>query len=137
MAKFKTVRTKKKIQKPFYLQKWRKQETFYHNNTSQHFFLGVAKRGDTLAGHDMTTHPTLYKNGKPKRRYLKLKKNPNPKDNRASYLHRKLRKNVRMHFEDTHQLRLIRKKKWKLCKEDSKIIKKMDRKQIKNPHNSI
>ena len=137
MAKRKTIRFKKRIQKPLLQQKWKKQEAFYHNQTSKHFFLGVAKRGDTLAGHDMTTHPSLNKGGKPKKRYLKLQKNPNPKDNRDSYIHRKLRKNVRIHYEDTHLLRLTRKKKWKLCKTDRRIIKRMDKKQIKNPHNSI
>ena len=85
----------------------------------------------------MTTHPTLNKNGKPKRRFLKLTKNPNPNDSRNSFIHRKLRKDVKIHFEDTRQKRLALKRKWKLSKIDRKIIRKLDRKKIKNPHNSV
>lgn len=119
--------SKKHKQQPVNRQKWNKQIKFYHNKTSNHFFLSVAKRGDYVAGHDMTTHPTLTKSGVPKKRYLKLIHNPNPNDSRNSYIHKKLRKDVRIHFEDTHQMRLSLKKQWKLSKADKKRIKKIDR----------
>ena len=128
--------TKRKMQKPINRQRWNKQIKFYHNKTSKHFFLGMAKRGNKLAGHDMTTHPTLNNRGLPKKKYLLLVKNPNPHDNRNSYVDKKLRLNVNIYFFDTNQKRLKIKKKWKLDKQSLKILWKVDKKSIKNknPH---
>lgn len=137
MNKFKTIRDKRKIQNPPIKQKWKLQKKFYHNKASHHFFLGIAKRGVTLAGHDMTTHPSLTSSGRPKKKYLILHDNPNPNDKRKSYLDRKLRKNVKVCFDDSGKKRLTIKKGWKLSKKDIKAIKKIDKKQIKNPHNSV
>ena len=124
------IMPKKKIQKPLSKQKWNKQFKFYHNKGSEHFLLGVAERGGCAAGHDLTTHPSLNKNGKPKRKYLELTKNPNPEDSRVSYINRRLRKDVKRFFEDTGKKRLTVKKKWKLSKRDKKRIKKLDRKKL-------
>lgn len=137
MSKNTKIRNKEKIQKPIYRQKWKLQQKFYHNKASQHFFIGTAKRGETLAGHDMTTHPSLTSLGRPKKKYIALSKNPNPNDSRGSYLDRKLRMNVRIYFEDTRKKRLTIKKGWSLCKADIKRIKRIDKRQMKNPHNSV
>ena len=75
--------------------------------------------------------------GKVKKKYFELTKNPNPNDSRRSYLDKKLRKDVRIHFEDTGKKRLTRKKEWRLCKKDKKRLKKMNKKQRKSPYNSI
>lgn len=128
---------KKKYRKILKKQKWNWQIKFYHNRVSGHFLLGVAKRGDYIAGHDMTTHPSLKNNGKPRKRYLELSENPNPNDIRPSFIYKKLRKDIRVHFEDTLQKRLSLRKGWKLTKADKRRIKKLDKKQIKSPHNSI
>ena len=137
MTKKKTIRSRNKLQKPFYKQRWKRRNRFYHNKASQHFFLSVAKRGNSLAGHDMTTHPSLNHLGKPKRKYFKLFKNPNPKDSRESYMDKKLRFNVKIYFDDSKKKRLTLKRDWKLHHIDAKRIKKLDKKAIKNPHNSI
>ena len=121
---------KKKIRKLLFKQRWNKQYKLYHNKGSEHFYLGVALRGDFVAGHDMTTHPSLNKRGKPKRKYIVLIKNPNPKDDRTSYVDKFLRKNVRKHFEDSGKKRLTVKKKWKLSKADKKIINKIDKNKL-------
>ena len=117
--------------------KWNRQIKFYHNLGSKHFFLSVARKGDTVAGHDMTTHPSLTNKGLPRKKYIKLFKNPNPKDQRDSYIDKKLRTNVRIKFNDSLKRRLRPKKKWKLSKKDKKRINKLDKKKLKNPHNSI
>ena len=61
---------KRKNERPLEARKWNRQFKFYHNKASNHFLLGVAKRGNTIAGHDMTTHPSLTKNGKPKKVFV-------------------------------------------------------------------
>ena len=121
---------KRKYQKPLNKQKWNKQIKFYHNRTTQHFLLGVARRGDYVAGHDMTSHPLLTLNGKPKSKYLTLSKNPNPDDNRISYINKHIRKNIKIHFDDPYSKRLKIKKNWKLSKRDKEMIQKIDRKKI-------
>lgn len=126
----KKMRNRSKMQKPLLSLKWNRQFKFFHNKGSSHFYLGVGKRGDLVAGHDLTTHPAVNQKRQVKKKYLKLAKNPNPEDKRTSYLDKKLRKNVRMHFEDTYNKRLLLKKKWKLSKIDKRIIKKIDRKNI-------
>ena len=121
---------KKKIQKPLSKQKWNKRFKFYHNKGSGHFLLGVAERGDYAAGHDLTTHPSLTISGRPKRKYLRLNRNPNPEDSRTSYINKHLRKDIKKSFEDTGKKKLTVKKKWKLSKKDKKRIKKIDRHKI-------
>ena len=94
--------------------------------------LATAKRGDAVAGHDMTTHPSLRKkDNKPKKKYLELVKNPNPNDSEKSYIDRKLRKGIRIHFEDSKNRRLTRKKGWRLDPVSRKRIKKLDRGKMK------
>ena len=137
MVRNKSIKLRRKIQRPLNRQKWRRQEGFYHNKTSQHFFLGTAKRGDALSGHDMTTHPSRTSQGKPKKKYMKLFKNPNPNYMRDSYIDKKLRINVKIYFEDSRNKRLTVKRGWKLAKTDVRRIKRLDKKQIKNPHNSV
>ena len=96
-----------------------------------HFFLSAAKRGDYVMGYDMTTHPSLNSGGKVKKKYLLLTKNPNPIDFRKSYIDKKLRFDITIHFKDSGRKRLTIKKKWKVSNCDKKRIKKMTRKQIK------
>ena len=126
----KKMRKRSKMQKVTLKQSWNKQIKFYHNKGSAHFYLGVGKKGDYVAGHDLTTHPSLNKKGQAKKKYLKLTKNPNPEDKRNSYVDKKLRKNVKIHFVDTNNKRLLQKRKWKLAKIDKKVIKKIDRNRI-------
>ena len=90
---------KRKKQRPLSKQKWNKQIKIYHNKGSEHFLLVVAERGDYVSGHDLTTHPILNIKGYPKKKYLKLHKNPNPKDPRDSYLNKHLRKNIKNIFQ--------------------------------------
>ena len=97
---------------------------------SKHFLLGSAERGDYVAGHDLTTHPSLNKTGKPKRKYLELLKNPNPEDERVSYINKHLRKDVNKHFLDTGRQRLTLKKKWRLSKKDRMHVRRIDRKKL-------
>ena len=118
------------MQKPLNKQKWNKQIKIYHNKGSGHFLLGVAEKGDYVADHDLTTHPILNKIGKPKKKYMLLSKNPNPKDLRKSYLNKHLRKNITRHFPDTGRKRLEIKKKWKISKKDKKAIKRINHKKI-------
>ena len=121
---------KKKHQKPLNRQKWNKIIKIYHNKGSEHFLISIATRGDYAAGHDLTTHPSLNKNGFPKKKYMLLHKNPNPLDKRKSYINKHLRKNIKMHFVDTGRKRLELKKKWKVSKKDKKKIKRIDRNKI-------
>ena len=121
---------KKKHQKPLNYRKWNKQIKIFHNKGSKHFLLVIALRGNYVAGHDLTTHPSLNKDGNPKKKYLKLYKNPNPSDKRNSYLDKHLRINIRINFDDTGRKRLIVKRKWKISKRDKKIIKRMDRNKL-------
>ena len=137
MTSYKRIRFRRKIQKPSNQQRWVRKIVFYHNKASQHFFLSVARRGNTLAGHDMTTHPSLTSLGKPKRKYIELFQNPNPKDMRKSYIDKKLRFNVRIYFEDSKNKRLTIKYGWKLHRMDTKRINRLDKKATKNPHNSV
>ena len=78
----------------------------------------------------MTTHQSLTTSGNPKKKYIALSCNPNPNDSRKSYIDKKLRKNVNIHFEDTMRKRLTHKKGWKLKRKDKKIINKLDKKQL-------
>ena len=128
--KYKRIRKRRKIQRPTFLNKWNRRITFYHNKSSRHFLLGIAKQGDYIAGHDMTTHPSLKKCLKPKKKYFRLSRNPNPNDERVSYVDRKLRKNIRFHFEDSGKKRLTKKKNWKLSKRDKKRVRKIDYKKL-------
>ena len=129
--------SKRKMEPATKKRKWDRQIKFYHNKGSMHFYLGVARKGDYIAGHDMTTHPSLTFNGTVRKKYLKLYKNPNPNDNRDSYIDKKLRSNVNVYFDDSRRKRLKVKKKWKLSKKDKKRINHLDKNKIKNPHNSI
>ena len=128
---------KTKKQNPIAKQRWSKRIVFYHNKGSNHFFLSVARKGDYVAGYDMTTHPSLTIDNRVKKKYLVLTANPNPNDSRQSYIDKKFRNNVKEHFKDSGKKRLTKKKKWKLNNKDKKTIKKLSRKKIKNPHNSI
>ena len=121
---------KRKNQKPLNKQRWNKQIKFYHNKGSGHFFLCVGYRGDYVAGHDLTTHPTLNRKGKPKNKYIALFKNPNPNDKRKSFMDKHLRKNLKIHFQDSGKKRLTKKQNWKLSKRDKKRIKRLDRNKI-------
>ena len=124
------MRMRNKVERPLSIKKWQKRNKFYHNKGSFHFLWGVAKKGDTVAGHDMTSHPSLNKTtGKPKKKYLKIN-NPNPADDSDSYINKKLRKDVRIHFDDSNNVRLTEKKKWKASKEDVKVVKKLDRNKL-------
>ena len=126
----KKIRKKEKTQKPLNKQKWNKGFNFYHNKSSQLFLLTIANRGDYVAGHDMTTHPSLNKDKKPKKKYMLLHKNPNSKDQSNSYVNKKLRIPIKRHYEDTGNERLTPKKKWKVCKQDKKALGKLDRGKI-------
>ena len=128
--KHKRIRKRRKIQLPTNNKKWNRHFAFYHNMGSKHFLLGVAEKGDHIAGHDLTTHPSLNKNNKPKRKYLKLVRNPNSRDKRVSYINKHLRKDVKKHFSDTGNLRLTLKKNWKLSKRDKKRVRKIDYKKL-------
>ena len=133
MPKRRTViRKRRKMQRPIGYCKWNKRIDFYHNQTSQHFLLGVARRGDFVAGHDMTTHPSLRKkDNKPKKKYLELANNPNPNDSNKSYIDKKLRKGIKIHFEDSNNRRLTRKKNWKLDPISRIKLKRLDRGKLK------
>ena len=123
------MRIKYKIEKPLTDKKWSILMKVYHNKSSEHFFLGSSKKSSYIAGHDMTTHPPLKKkNGKPKNRFVPLQKNPNPYDKRKSYINRHLRV-VKEYYEDTGNRRLVKKKRWKVSKQDRSKVKKMDRKK--------
>ena len=113
------MRNSKKIERPLDERKWERENKIYHSKGSEHFFYGTKRISDYIAGHDMTTHPSLTKNKKPRKRFMKLTTNPNPDDKRTSYLNRHLRV-VKEHYEDTGNKRLIRKKKWKVHKRDRK-----------------
>lgn len=127
----KALSRKKRVQKVSQKRRWTRQIKFYHNKGTKHFLLAIAKKGFYVAGHDMTTHPSLNKYKKPKKKYLALSSNPNPKDQRISYIDKKLRVNIRVYFEDTQKERLTVKKKWKLSKRDKKKIAKLDRRKLK------
>ena len=126
----KPMRIKYKIQRPTLKQKWNKQLKCYHNKGSGHFLLCVAKKTTKVAGHDLTTHPSLTKNNSPKNKYIALTNNPNLDDTRISYINKKLRKNVDLYFKDTGKRRLTVKKKWKLSKKDKSVIKRIDKNKI-------
>ena len=95
----------RKNQKPLIKQKWNKRIVFYHNKGSKHFFLSIGKRGVYVMGFDMTTHPSLTKKHRVKKKYIALVINPSPHDRRISYIDKKLRINIKIHFEDTHKKR--------------------------------
>ena len=134
--KYKVIRKRTKIQKPITCNKWNKQTEIYHNKGSKHFLLSVESRGDYAFGHDMTTSPSLTKDNQPRKRYMALYKNPNPKDKRTSYIHKNPRI-VKKHFEDSGDKRLTKKREWKVHKKDKRVIKKLNKKKLKNPHNSV
>ena len=127
MRRFFTKMAKRKNEPITKKRKWNRQIKFYHNKGSGHFLLGIAEKGDYVAGHDLTTHPSLKKEGQPKNKYYQLNKNPNLEDKRISFINKRLRKDVRKHFPDTGRPRLTVKKKWKLSKRDKKKINKIDR----------
>ena len=52
---------------------------FYHDLISRHPFMSISKNGNVYYGHEMTTHPSLTKAGKPRAGYIQFKRNPNPK----------------------------------------------------------
>ena len=124
------MRKRSKMQGVTLKQNWNKQIKIYHNKGSGHFLVGVASKALIVAGHDLTTHPDLYKNKEPKKRFLKLYKNPNPEDKRTSYLNKKLRTNLSIEFTDTGKRKLTIKKKWKISKKDKSQINKIDRNKI-------
>ena len=123
------MRKRNIIEKPLSKHKWRKENKFYHNDASKHFYYGVARKNDSIAGHDMTSHPTLKKkDGTPKKKFVKLSRNPDPNDNKPSFINRTLRV-VNEHYEDTGNRRLKPRKKWKMHRRDMKKIQKIDKKK--------
>ena len=130
MKNNKKIRNKRKIEKPYIKKKWQKRTKFYHNKGSLHFLWSIANKGDVVAGHDMTSHPAVNKTtGKPKRKYMEVK-NPDPGSDKQSFINKKLRKDLKIHFPDTGNIRLTEKKKWVANDEDVKRIKKIDKNKI-------
>lgn len=94
--------------------------------------MGISESGKDVYGHNLTTHPSLTKDGKPRSGYQALKKSPNPKDVRKSYYEKSIKK-IR-NARNEKGPRLKRKTKWEIGKKDLKRLRKADRKRIKNIH---
>ena len=122
------MRKRNKVEKPSSCRRWKRESKIYHSKSTKHFFVGIAKKIDSVAGHDATTHPSLKSDGKPRNRYLKLTKNPNPNDKRVAYVHKNLRV-VNSRFEDSRKKRLTPKKGWKIHRRDKKRLRKLDKKK--------
>ena len=122
--KYKKIRNRKKIQRPYSTQKIKGDHIirFYFYEKSHHPFMSVTKHGNYHDGHNMTTHPSLRMNKTIRGRYRRFRKNPNPDSSSISYYEGPLIRNV---TADPKLMRL--KKNWFLSIGDLKRLKINDK----------
>ena len=124
----KKMRNRLKIQKAEYKRKIPGDHRlrFYRDSKSGHPYMSISKNGNKYYGHEMTSHPSVRESGKPRKKYVKMHKNPNPDDKRISYYNRNVKRIINIDF------RLRFHPKWKIGSRDLKILKIIDKKKIKN-----
>ncbi len=124
----KKMRNRSKIQKAEYKRKIPGDHKlrFYRDSKSGHPYMSISKNGNKYYGHEMTSHPSVREGGKPRKKYVKMHKNPNPDDKRISYYNRNVKRIINIDF----RLRLH--PKWKIGSRDLRILKIIDKKKIKN-----
>lgn len=124
----KKMRNRSKIQKAEYKRKIPGDHKlrFYRDSKSGHPYMSISKNGNKYYGHEMTSHPSVRESGKPRKKYVKMHKNPNPDDKRISYYNMNVKRIINIDF----RLRLH--PKWKISSRDLKILKIIDKKKIKN-----
>ena len=99
---------------------------FYRDIKSGHPYMSISKNGNKYYGHDMTSHPSLKDNGSPRKKYVKMHRNPNPDDKRVSYYSRKIKRVI------NYGQRLRLHPKWRISYKDLKVLKMINKKKIKN-----
>ena len=103
---------------------------FYRDAKSGHPFMSISKNFNCHYGHEMTRNPSLTSGKSPRRGYQPFKKNPNTKDKTKSFYHKSIK---RIKDVETHLGRRFRRyKNWIISKADLRIIKRLDKKKIKN-----
>ena len=103
---------------------------FYRDAKSGHPFMGISKNNELHFGHEMTESPSLLKTGGIKNRYIRFRKNPNPNDKEKSYYRKAIKRIVNTTKGDIP--RLVKRKNWKITNHDLKVLKRIDKKRIKN-----
>ncbi len=121
---------KRKKEKPWFKKKipGDHRVRFYHDSKNGHPFMSISKNGNFYYGHEMTTHPSLTKAGKPRAMYVQFKKNPMPARKTKSYYRKTVKK---IYSRNCSKPRLSR-RKWTLSKKDLKRLRRVDKNKIKN-----
>ena len=101
---------------------------FFFDEKSGHPFMSVSKKGDYYFGHEMTTSPELTQSNRIRKCYVKFRKNPNPHNKKKSFYHKRIKQNI---FSPKNG-RLKPKRNWRISSRDLKILRKIDRRKIKN-----
>ena len=89
---------------------------FYIDLKSKHPFMCISIYCKTYYGHEMTSHPSLYKDGSVKVRFIRFKVNPNPKDKRKSFYKKSITRISGPFIGKIN--RLAKKKNWRISKKD-------------------
>ena len=123
---------RRKIQKPFNQMKVPGDHRlrFFRDAKSQHPFMSISIHSNFIYGHEMTTHPSLNQKGLPRNYYVKFRRNPNPNNKTLSYYHRSIRRIKNTYTKKGYRFR--RKTNWRISKKDLRILKRIDKKRIKN-----
>ena len=130
----KKIRKKYKIQKP-----WNKQKipgdhklAFYRDNKSGHPYMRISEYGNYYYGHDLTSHPSLREDKRPRNGYIRFKRNPNPSSKERSYYHKSIRR--LLSIDSYNFKRFSPRKGWNIYRRDMRKLKKIDYRKIKNIH---
>lgn len=123
---------RRKIQRPYNKQKIPGDHRlrFYRDAKSGHPFMSISKNCDYHYGHEMTRNPSLTISKTPRRGYQQFRHNPNTKDKVQSYYHKSIKriKNIETHLGR----RFRRNKNWIISKADLRILRRLDKRKIKN-----
>ena len=103
---------------------------FYYDYKTAHPFMCISNYKNYYFGHEMTTHPSLRKNGTIKSGYIRFRKNPNPESKNKSYYYKALKRILNSSNKKGKRLRLY--KKWRILRSDLKRLKRLDKR--KSPH---
>lgn len=124
--------TKRKLQRPYTKQRIPGDHVlrFFRDAKSGHPFMSISKKRDFHYGHEMTRSPSLTKDNNPRKGYQPFKRNPNTNDKSKNYYHRSIKRISNKLTQLGRRLRRYR--NWVISKKDLKIIKRLDKKKIKN-----
>ena len=104
---------------------------FYRDAKSNHPFMSISNIELIHYGHEMTSHPSLKQDGRPRNCYIRFRKNPNPNNKGIKCYYNRAIKRLK-NKKTQLGYRLQPRNNWIISLKDLKRLKRIDKRKIKN-----